>query len=117
MVLRASSFLQCGPRVARSLCKVLFEVLYNGRLSSKLYQGEMMYLQISCLFLAFLLSVSGFSSPPPGAIVVGPGGTYANLTAALADTSSSVRHDPRFSHLHVNIVDLGAGVFHQLWHL
>ncbi|THG92697.1 hypothetical protein EW026_g8297, partial [Hermanssonia centrifuga] len=29
-------------------------------------------------------------SPPPGAIVVGPGGKYANLTAALADTSSSV---------------------------
>ncbi|CUA74717.1 Pectinesterase [Rhizoctonia solani] len=41
-----------------------------------------------------LLSVLGSglcaSSPPPGSITVGPGGTYSSLSAALQDTSSNV---------------------------
>ncbi|KAG9088174.1 hypothetical protein FRC07_012645 [Ceratobasidium sp. 392] len=38
------------------------------------------------------LAISAFcaSSPPSGAITVGPGGKYSTLTAALADTSSNV---------------------------
>jgi pectinesterase len=43
-------------------------------------------------FFLLSLAVSGLcaSSPPSGAITVGPGGKYSTLTAALADTSSSV---------------------------
>jgi pectinesterase len=43
-------------------------------------------------FFLLSLAVAGLcaSSPPSGAITVGPGGKYSTLTAALADTSSSV---------------------------
>lgn len=41
-------------------------------------------------FLSLAISVLCASSPPSGAITVGPGGKYSTLTAALADTSSSV---------------------------
>ncbi|KAH9846844.1 pectin lyase-like protein [Lenzites betulinus] len=41
------------------------------------------------LLLSYLiLGVSALSSPPAGAITVGPGGKYATLSAALKDTSS-----------------------------
>ncbi|QRV99513.1 pectinesterase [Ceratobasidium sp. AG-Ba] len=40
--------------------------------------------------LSFALAALCASSPPSGAITVGPGGKYSTLTAALADTSSSV---------------------------
>ncbi|KAG8739532.1 hypothetical protein FRC10_005480 [Ceratobasidium sp. 414] len=42
--------------------------------------------------VVFTLAISAFcaSSPPSGAITVGPGGKYSTLSAALADTSSSV---------------------------
>lgn len=43
------------------------------------------------------LSVAALSSPPSGAITVGPGGKYATLSAALADTSSSVNRPSRGS--------------------
>ena len=39
-------------------------------------------------FLA--LPVLAFSSPPSGAITVGPGGKHPNLSAAMEDTSSPV---------------------------
>lgn len=38
-----------------------------------------------------VLSAFALSSPPSGAITVGSGGKYATLSAALLDTSSSVR--------------------------
>ncbi|KAG8721055.1 hypothetical protein FRC09_008559 [Ceratobasidium sp. 395] len=42
------------------------------------------------VLLSFAISALSASSPPSGAITVGPGGKYSTLTAALADTSSSV---------------------------
>ncbi|KAG9081296.1 hypothetical protein FRC06_005660 [Ceratobasidium sp. 370] len=42
------------------------------------------------IVVSFALSALCASSPPSGAITVGPGGKYSTLTAALADTSSSV---------------------------
>lgn len=50
---------------------------------------------VRCGFFAALPAVAwALSSPPAGAIVVGPTGKYSTLKAALADTSSSVRHGP-----------------------
>ncbi|KAF8604420.1 carbohydrate esterase family 8 protein [Ceratobasidium sp. AG-I] len=45
---------------------------------------------IVIFFLTLVISTLCASSPPSGAITVGPGGKYSTLTAALADTSSSV---------------------------
>ena len=45
---------------------------------------------IVVFFLSLVISALSASSPPSGAITVGPGGKYSTLTAALADTSSSV---------------------------
>ena len=42
------------------------------------------------LLLSLVVSTLCASSPPSGAITVGPGGKYSTLTAALADTSSNV---------------------------
>ncbi|KAJ3483671.1 hypothetical protein NLI96_g6152 [Meripilus lineatus] len=45
---------------------------------------------VSCVLSLLPLSVSGLSSPPSGSITIGPGGKYATISSALADTSSSV---------------------------
>ncbi|KAJ2976243.1 hypothetical protein NUW54_g11598 [Trametes sanguinea] len=43
------------------------------------------------LLLSYLiLGASALSSPPAGAITVGPGGAYSSLSAALKDTSSNI---------------------------
>ncbi|KAG9098798.1 hypothetical protein FS749_002941 [Ceratobasidium sp. UAMH 11750] len=44
----------------------------------------------SLVILSLAVSTLCVSSPPSGAITVGPGGKYSTLTAALADTSSSM---------------------------
>ena len=45
------------------------------------------------LLLSYLIvGAFAFSSPPAGAITVGPGGKYSTLSAALKDTSSEVGH-------------------------
>lgn len=45
---------------------------------------------ILCFLLALAVTTLCASSPPAGAITVGPGGKYPTLTKALADTSSKV---------------------------
>lgn len=42
----------------------------------------------------FVPAVFALSSPPSGAITVGNGGKYSTISAALQDTSSSVRDLP-----------------------
>lgn len=42
------------------------------------------------VFLSLAASSLCASSPPPGAITVGPGGIYSTLSSALDDTSSNV---------------------------
>lgn len=51
-----------------------------------------MFLPLSalCLLRLLALQVSALSSPPTGAITVGPGGKYSTFSAALNDTSSPV---------------------------
>ncbi|KAG8733734.1 hypothetical protein FRC10_012150 [Ceratobasidium sp. 414] len=44
----------------------------------------------SIIIISLAVSALCASSPPSGAITVGPGGKYSTLTAALADTSSNV---------------------------
>ncbi|KAH7344695.1 putative pectinesterase precursor [Rhizoctonia solani] len=47
-------------------------------------------LSSSISLLSLVWTVSGASSPPPGAITVGKGGKYATLSAALKNTSSNI---------------------------
>ncbi|KAI0361344.1 pectin lyase-like protein [Trametes cingulata] len=50
----------------------------------------MVYSRLLFLLSSLVLGASALSSPPKGAITVGPGGKYSSLSAALQDTSSSV---------------------------